>query len=163
LDKVSEAKSKMSVQSTPATANHLSEILPSTKADVATILIVEDDAPIRRMLNAILRRHYQVVEAIEATQAIKLAEATCPDLVLLDLTLEGYGNGLDVCRALRRDPDPVLSQTPILVLTGETTQPVISTALAAGATGYIGKPYSPQTLLDTIMTLLANKDNIASV
>ena len=122
-----------------------------------TILIVEDEERVRKLLKQILTHEYQVREAAEANEAIKLARSSRPDLVILDLNLQGYQDGLEVCRALRSDSAPVLAQVPILMLTGSTKETDIKAALAAGATGYIGKPYNKQALLASIATLLAAK------
>ncbi|MBI1880127.1 MAG: response regulator [Chloroflexi bacterium] len=124
---------------------------------MATILIVEDEAQVRELVKVTLMLEHQVVQAVDAAQAIELARLTRPDLVLLDLNLQGHRDGLEVCRTLRSDPDPVLAQMPILMLTGETGEADIRAALAAGATGYIGKPYSPHSLLELIATLLARR------
>ena len=123
-----------------------------------TILIVEDEERVRKLLKQILTHEYQVREAAEANEAIKLARSSRPDLVILDLNLQGYQDGLEVCRALRGDPNPVLARVPILMLTGATGEADIKAALAAGATGYIGKPYNRHALLASIATLLTAKD-----
>jgi CheY-like chemotaxis protein len=124
---------------------------------MAIILIVEDEEPVREFLKDTLPPEHQIVQAADATQGIELARLTRPDLVLLDLNLQGQRDGLEVCRALRSDPDPVLARTPILMLTGQTAEADIRAALAAGASGYIGKPYSPYSLLEVIATLLTRK------
>jgi DNA-binding response OmpR family regulator len=68
-----------------------------------------------------------------------------PDL-LLDLNLESHHDGLEVCRILRSDPDPALARTPVIMLTGEIHQ----------AASYVGKPYSPLSLMALIDTHLAS-------
>ena len=100
---------------------------------------------------------HQVVQAANAAQAIELARHLRPDLVLLDLDLEGDQDGLEVCRTLRREPDPILAQVPIVMLTGATTREDIRAALKAGANSYMGKPYSPKSLLAVVNALLGKK------
>jgi DNA-binding response OmpR family regulator len=124
---------------------------------MATILIVEDEEPIRELLETILSLDHQVVQATNATQAIELARLTRPDLVLLDLNLKGHHDGLKVCRTLRSEPDPILAQVPIVMLTGQTQEADIRAALKAGADGYVRKPYSPTALLAVITTHLSRK------
>jgi CheY-like chemotaxis protein len=97
---------------------------------------------------------HRVVEAANVAQAVEMIHKTRPDLLLLDLNLEGHHDGLEVCRILRSDPDPELARTPVIMLTGETHQADIAAALAAGADGYVGKPYSPLSLMALINTHL---------
>jgi len=124
---------------------------------MATILIVEDEQPIRELLKITLMLEHQVVQAANAAQAIELAQRLRPDLVLLDLDLEGDQDGLEVCRTLRREPDPILAQVPIVMLTGQTTQADIRAALKAGANSYMSKPYSPKSLLGVVDALLGKR------
>jgi DNA-binding response OmpR family regulator len=122
---------------------------------MATILIVEDEQPIRELLVVLLTPEHQLVQAVDAAQAIELARLNRPDLVLLDLHLRGHQDGLEVCRILRSESDPILAKVPIVMLTGQTTEADIRAALAVGANSYIGKPYSPRALLTLISALLA--------
>jgi DNA-binding response OmpR family regulator len=121
---------------------------------MTTILIVEDEQSIRELLRVLLTPEHQVVQATDPAQAIELARLTRPDLVLLDLNLQGHQDGLEVCQILRSDSDPILAQVPIVMLTGLTTEADIKAALAVGVTSYIGKPYSPRALLTLIAALL---------
>jgi two-component system nitrogen regulation response regulator NtrX len=125
---------------------------------MAIILVVEDELSVQGFLGILLTPDHQVIQALNAEQAIELAQVTPPDLVLLDLNLQGHQDGLEVCQTLRKNPDPILAQVPILMLTGSTTQEVIGAALAAGVDSYVGKPYSPHSLLALIEILLAKKD-----
>jgi DNA-binding response OmpR family regulator len=125
---------------------------------MATILIVEDQQQVRKLLEITLSLDHQVVQAANATEAIELARRLRPNLILLDLNLEGEQDGLDVCRILRSEPDPILAQMPIVMLTGQTTKADIRTALKAGANSYIGKPYNPKSLLAVVNALLARRD-----
>jgi CheY-like chemotaxis protein len=108
---------------------------------MATILIVEDQQNVRGLITATLIPEHRVVEAANVAQAVEMIHRIPPpDLLLLDLNLEGHHDGLEVCRILRSDPDPDLARTPVIMLTGETHQADIAAALAAGADGYVGKP-----------------------
>jgi DNA-binding response OmpR family regulator len=123
---------------------------------MATILIVEDEQAEQVFLVKLLTPEHQVVEATEATQAIEPARLTKPDLVLLDLNLQGHHDGLEVCRTLRSEADPTLAQVPILILTGHTEAEDIKATVAAGANAYIRKPCSPESLL-RIVAILARR------
>jgi CheY-like chemotaxis protein len=124
---------------------------------MATILIVEDDPMGRELLSAVLGSTYQVVEAANVAEAIAQAHLTRPDLILLDLNLEGGQDGLDVCRALRADPDQTLAQVLIVTVTGYDDKEIITAVLAAGANVYLLKPYPPADLLALIEKLLAER------
>jgi len=124
---------------------------------MTTILTVEDDERFRRLLLAVLTPEYEVIQAVNATEAIELARLNQPDLVLLDFNLKGDLDGVDVCQTLRSEADPALAQVPIVMLTGRTGQADIRAALEAGANSYIGKPYSPTALLSLVDTLLARE------
>ena len=76
---------------------------------MTTILIVEDEQPIRELLRVLLTPEHQVVQAADPAQAIEQARLTRPDLVLLDLNLQGHQDGLGVCQTLRSDSDPILA------------------------------------------------------
>ena len=125
---------------------------------MATILIVEDQQQVRKVLEVTLSLDHQVLQASDAAQAIELARLTRPDLVLLDLNLQGHHDGLEVCRTLRSEADPILAQVPIVMLTGQATKADIAAALAAGADGYVRKPYSPNDLLAVVTAHLASRD-----
>lgn len=122
-----------------------------------TILIVEDDPMQRELLGAIFRSIYQLVEAADVTEGIAVAHRHRPDLVLLDLNLQDHHDGLEVCRALRGDPDRVLAQVPIVIATGSTDREDIDAAMEAGADSYVSKPWKQSTLLALINRLLRKR------
>ncbi len=68
-----------------------------------------------------------------------MSRAERPDLVLLDWSMPGR-NGLDVCRALRADPDPKLREVPVVMLTVQTEREHTAAGFAAGASDYMVKP-----------------------
>jgi len=116
----------------------------------AAILVVDDDAPIRRMLERTLGAEgYDVVSAPDGGSALAAIEASAPDLVVLDVTMPGLG-GLDVCRRLRsRGLD-----LPILLLTARDGVPERVAGLDAGADDYVVKPFAADELLARIRALL---------
>lgn len=124
---------------------------------MATILVVEDNQSIQGLLKALLVPEYQVVQAFNAAQAIESARHTWPDLIILNVNLGSRPNGLEVCRTLRSEVDPILAQVPILILTGQNTEANIREAFAAGATDFMGKPFDAQALFVLVADLLARK------
>lgn len=107
-----------------------------------TILIVDDEPQIRKMLNIYLEASdYKIEESENGKQAIRLCAAIKPDLVLLDLGLPDM-DGKEVITALRE-----WSQVPIVVLTVRADDEEIVSALKAGADDYVIKPFNADVLL----------------
>jgi len=101
-----------------------------------TVLLVEDDAQLRRMLRTSLPpRGFAVVDAATGEDALALARERAPDLVLLDLALPGI-DGLEVARRLRQ-----WSRVPIIVLTARGAERSKVELLDAGADDYVTKPF----------------------
>jgi two-component system, OmpR family, phosphate regulon response regulator PhoB len=112
------------------------------------ILIAEDDDSLR----ALMRLTFDVAgvdidEAEDGTSALAAARATPPDVVLLDWMMPGL-SGLDLCRALRSDP--LTARATIVMVTARVMPEDREAALAAGADHFVGKPFSPVALLDTV-------------
>jgi DNA-binding response OmpR family regulator len=112
------------------------------------ILIVDDDADVRELLNIRLRqRNYETAYAADAISAISTARRENPDLILLDLGLPA-GEGYVVIERLRAIPS--LGWVPIIVVSGRTADVSRERALAAGAKAFIEKPFRAETVLDAI-------------
>jgi two-component system KDP operon response regulator KdpE len=113
------------------------------------ILVVEDDPQIRRFLRATLAAEgYRFQEAVTAEEALTLAAAHHPDLVLLDLGLPDR-DGLDVISQVRQ-----WSQAPILVLSARGQETDKIAALDLGADDYVAKPFAVGELLARIRAAL---------
>src|SRR5882672_7469873 len=109
------------------------------------ILVIEDDAQIRRFLRATLAAEgYQFHEAITAADGMAQAAARQPELVLLDLGLPDR-DGLDVIRHIRE-----WSQMPIVVLSARGQEKDKIAALDLGADDYVAKPFAVGELLARI-------------
>jgi two-component system phosphate regulon response regulator PhoB len=76
-----------------------------------------------------------------------------PDLIVLDWMMPRM-NGLEMCAALRSDPDEALARTPVLLLTAKAQEPDLERGFAAGATDYIVKPFSPRELATRVTAAL---------
>jgi two-component system, OmpR family, KDP operon response regulator KdpE len=113
------------------------------------ILVVDDEAPLRRAITTSLEaRGFEVVQAASGGQAVVLAADRRPDLVLLDLGL-GDLEGLEVLGRIRAFGD-----TPIIVLTARHTQSDKVALLDAGADDYVTKPFDTEELLARIRAAL---------
>ena len=118
----------------------------------ATVLIVDDELYIRRLLSATLARAgYQVEEAGDARQAMALAEQLRPDLVLLDLGLPDR-DGLELVHALKGG-----GKTAVVVVSArEGTEDKVA-ALDLGADDYVTKPFDTEELLARVRAALRHK------
>jgi two-component system KDP operon response regulator KdpE len=116
---------------------------------VTTILVVEDDAPLRRALRTSMRaRDFDVIEAATGEEAVVVAADGRTDVVLLDLGLPGV-DGVDTLRRIRS-----FSDVPVVVLTARDRQGDKVTALDAGADDYVTKPFDTEELLARIRAVL---------
>ncbi len=115
----------------------------------ATILVVEDEAPIRRFLKLTLADHgYKFVEAICGNEGLALVATLRPDLVILDLGLPDL-DGLEVTKQVRE-----WCQVPIIVLSARGQEKDKVDALDAGANDYLTKPFGVGELLARIRVAL---------
>jgi two-component system cell cycle response regulator DivK len=117
-----------------------------------TVLYVEDNEFNRKMVRQLLRRTtYRLLEAGDGESALEAARRERPDLVLMDVQLPKM-SGLEATRALRADP--ATASVPIIVVTSFALSGDDQRAMAAGASAYLAKPYSPRELLELIRNFL---------
>lgn len=103
-----------------------------------TVLLVEDTEDNRFMMRRLLEMSgYNVVEATNGEEAVRLAEAESPGLILMDLSLPII-DGLAATRLIRKLPNAV--DTPIIAVSAHDTSDFLSEALQAGCNSYITKP-----------------------
>ena len=109
------------------------------------VLIVEDEKDVREMLRLNLKAGgFDVLEAHNGAEGLAIAKAELPSVVILDLMMPEM-SGMEVCRALRRNP--ATSRSPILMLTAKSTEVDKVAGLEVGADDYVTKPFSPRELL----------------
>ncbi|SEO69510.1 phosphate regulon transcriptional regulator PhoB [Aquisalimonas asiatica] len=117
-----------------------------------TVLIVDDEKPIREMVEFSLERSgFRVVEAGDAAEARVAITDHQPDLILLDWMLPDT-SGPDLARALRREN--MLGDIPIIMLTARTEEEDKVRGLEAGADDYVTKPFGPRELIARIQAVL---------
>jgi two-component system phosphate regulon response regulator PhoB len=117
-----------------------------------TVLIADDEAHVVELVRVTLEdERVRVVAACDGATALELAAELEPELIFLDVNLPDL-SGLEVCRRLRREPS--LSGVRIVMLTAAAQQDDIARGLAAGATHYLTKPFSPVRLLSLVQGLL---------
>ncbi len=117
-----------------------------------TILSVDDSASVRQMVRLTLTgAGYNVVDAGNGSEGLTKAKSTSADLVLTDLNMP-IMNGLEMIRELRKLPS--YCGIPIIFLTTESDPQMKAQAKAAGATGWIVKPFQQDQLLGIIKKVL---------
>ena len=113
-----------------------------------SILAVDDSASMRQMVGFTLRHAgYDVVEAVDGEDAFDKARARSFDLVLTDQNMPRL-DGIGLTRRLR--DCPAFRSTPILILTTESSDEMKQAGRAAGATGWMVKPFDPAKLVEVI-------------
>ena len=119
--------------------------------DSKRILIIDDDAFIRRPLEFILREEgYHPATAADAAEGLRAVEECLPDLIFLDVMMPGK-DGLTWCAELKRDPR--YAEIPIVLLSARGQQSDREEAANAGFDGYLVKPVAFGELLQTIESL----------
>lgn len=127
----------------------------SSSSHQPLILVIDDEAPIRKFLRTGLESHgYRLVESATGKDALAQAATRSPDLVLLDLGLPDM-DGLEVLKRLRE-----WSTIPVVVLTARGQEEDKIRALDAGADDYVTKPFSMGELLARMRVALRNRARI---
>src|ERR1700722_16952406 len=115
------------------------------------ILVIEDSAAIRRMIETLVSARGHEVEGVPTgAKGIDAAIARTPDAILLDLMLPGSFDGFEVCRRLREAD--ATQAVPIIVISTPDDEAAKQKAQEAGANAYYTKPFSPTALLKELET-----------
>lgn len=115
----------------------------------ARILIVEDQADIRRLIRWVLEDSgHRLHEAANGALALQIVQAMRPDLMLVDVVMPGEISGLDLCRQIKQDP--TLTDIRVIVLSASAAPHERHAALDAGADAFLAKPFSPGRLRDLV-------------
>ncbi|MFF0159485.1 response regulator transcription factor [Streptomyces sp. NPDC005263] len=120
---------------------------------MARVLIADDDADIRDLVDFKLTQSGHEVTAVEdGMAALRAVREQLPDLALLDIRMPGM-SGLDVCRELRAAAET--ANIPVIMITARSQEGDVEVGFEAGADDYIIKPFSPRELSSRVTALLA--------
>jgi diguanylate cyclase (GGDEF)-like protein len=122
--------------------------------DKEVILVVDDSPTNIAILNVLLRDAYQVVTAGNGADALALAAAEEPDLILLDIMMPGM-DGYEICDRLKANP--LTRDIPVIFVTAMDQERQEAKGLALGAVDYIAKPVSPPIVLARVRNQLELK------
>jgi DNA-binding response OmpR family regulator len=128
----------------------------SEKGSGQTILIVEDDELVAKMLATMLEvAGYKPIISKNVLGAMRFIQQQAPALVLLDLMLPNL-NGLELCRFIRRDAQ--FKDTPIIMISAANSPENVEMAMQAGADIFLGKPVSSKELRHVVGSLIAYRE-----
>ncbi len=122
-----------------------------------TVLIADDSNHMRELVRITLSSQgWRVVETGDPAKVSELVKTTRPDLVLLDVTFEGFkADGFEVCRTLKADG--ATREVPVVMLSARDSPGDVAEGTAAGAAHYLLKPFGPIELIDAIKKVLQLK------
>ncbi|TVT39007.1 substrate-binding domain-containing protein [Hymenobacter setariae] len=140
-------------------ADEPTELLAETAlaATDVTALIIEDNDELRQFLEQKLRPHFQVSTAADGAAGLRLAAETLPDVIVCDVNLPEL-SGLEVVTQLKGDWRT--SHIPLVLLTARNAPEQQVAGVQAGADLYLTKPFNPTFLLESLRTLLRNRDQL---
>ncbi|MCT7951887.1 response regulator [Ancylothrix sp. C2] len=121
---------------------------------MSTVLVVDDSATLREMLSILLTNNgINVIEACDGVEAKEKIQATCPDLVVVDIVMPRM-NGYDLCRWLKSDPKA--RKVPVVMCSSKIQDFDRYWGMKQGADAYVSKPFHPNEMLETVKVLLGN-------
>lgn len=121
------------------------------------ILIVDDQLEVRELVQVTLEiGDYQILAAENGQQALEVARAESPDIILLDIMMPGSDvDGLEACRRLKQDP--ATAHITVVMLSAKGQESDIAAGRAAGADDYFTKPFSPIALIEKVEEVMNTK------
>jgi CheY-like chemotaxis protein len=119
-----------------------------------TILVADDTATNLEFVDSILGSDYEILVATHGQEAIELAQAELPDLILMDVVMPGM-DGYEACRYLKADD--CTSHIPVLFLTALADMDALVKGFEAGGVDFVTKPFRPEELQARVRTHIALK------
>jgi two-component system phosphate regulon response regulator PhoB len=117
-----------------------------------TILLIDDERDLIELVRYNVEREgFDVIATHDGREGLEIARKHHPELILLDVMMPGM-DGLEVCRALRRDP--ATERTPVIMLTARASESDRVVGLELGADDYLTKPFSPRELVARVKAVL---------
>ncbi len=126
-----------------------------------TVLVVEDHEMNMKLFRHLLESlHYRILEARNGVDAVKLARAEVPDLILMDMQLPGGASGTDVTQWIKQEK--ALAHIPIIALTAFAMKGDEEKFRQSGCDAYMSKPISVVKFLETVRTYLGDLPGAAT-
>jgi len=122
-----------------------------------TILIVEDNLDMRKLIKSELKNEFNVLEASDGSEGLKQAEENLPDLIVSDVMMPNIG-GIELCEKIKSNIET--SHIPVILLTAKVDQETKYDGIKTGADDYIAKPFEMEYLLIRIKNILDSRDKL---
>lgn len=135
----------------------LIQIVPQKKATGKKLLMIDDSDQTRWLLRHVFSKEYQVLEANNGAEGVKLAKSEMPDLILCDVIMPVM-DGYEACREIKSDPKT--TQIPIVMLTAKVESEDVIKGIEAGADDYITKPFDVEILRSKVSSMLRRRDQL---
>lgn len=148
------AEAEKSQSAAAVQSAHAGMLVNENKEGFPTILIVDDNADMRRYLRTLLSDKYYIIEASDGANGLALANESIPDLIVSDVMMPVM-DGLSFCRKIKEEP--MTSHIPVILLTARSAERQQVEGLGSGADAYMTKPFSSQLLLARIDNLLKSR------
>lgn len=130
------------------------------EADKPLVLLVEDNADLRRFMYVILKGEYNIIEAENGKTGIKKAEKFIPDVIISDIMMPEK-NGFELCKTLKENEST--SHIPIIMLTACSLDEQKALGFESGADAYIEKPFDAGLLKIRLRKLIENREKIKKI
>lgn len=124
------------------------------------ILIIDDNPDMRTLIKEIAGEQFNILQASDGTQGIKLAVKYTPDLIVCDVMMPGM-DGFECCRLLKNELST--SHIPVLMLTACSMDEQKAEGYLSGADGYLSKPFSPEVFKARCRSLISNRRLIKNI
>lgn len=125
--------------------------------DKRSVLIVEDNADLRRYVKQIMSANYHVLEACNGEEGLRVAEKVVPDIIISDIMMPVM-DGVALCEKLKASV--ITSHIPVILLTAKASEEDKLTGLHTGADDYLVKPFSKKELLVRIHNLIRQREKL---
>lgn len=139
---------------------HLSMLKQEDTDELSNILIVDDNADMRRYLRTLLASRFYVLEAPDGQSGLKLARESVPDIIISDVMMPVM-DGLQFCKQLKEDF--MTSHIPVILLTARSTEVQQMEGYEHGADAYMTKPFRADLLISRIDNLLRSRQQLQDV
>lgn len=139
---------------------HLGMLKQEDTDELSNILIVDDNADMRRYLRTLLASRFYVLEAPDGQSGLKLARESVPDIIISDVMMPVM-DGLQFCKQLKEDF--MTSHIPVILLTARSTEVQQMEGYEHGADAYMTKPFRADLLISRIDNLLRSRQQLQDV
>ena len=144
---------EIGIEEPQATSDKVSELY----TEIKTILIIDDNAPMRQYIRQLFQHEFEVLESDNGATGLEMIRKHIPDIVISDVMMQGL-SGIELCSRIKEDP--ALSHIPIILLTASSSVEVKLKGIECGADDFISKPFEKEILLARVSGILKSRNNL---